>query len=121
MQKINLKSAFQSFSDHWSPKVAGDINDFQVKLAKFSGSFHWHQHENEDEMFLVVSGLLRIGFRDGNVDLEAGEMIIVPRGVEHCPESLSEECHVLMLERNTVLNTGNIITERTVANLDRLG
>jgi mannose-6-phosphate isomerase-like protein (cupin superfamily) len=120
MKKINLASAFQAFSDYWSPKVAGDINDFQVKLAKFSGAFHWHHHETEDELFLVVKGKLRMGFRDKNVDLEAGEMIIVPRGVEHCPEALSEECHVLLLEKNTVLNTGNVTNERTVTRLDRL-
>lgn len=119
-EKINLATAFQSFSDYWSPKVAGDINDFQVKLAKFNGAFQWHHHETEDELFLVVKGKLRMGFRDGNVDLEAGEMIVVPRGVEHCPEALSEECHVLLLEKNTVLNTGNVLNERTVTQLDQL-
>tara|TARA_R110000824_G_scaffold114380_5_gene264888 strand:- start:1444 stop:1812 length:369 start_codon:yes stop_codon:yes gene_type:complete len=118
--KINLADAFASFSDHWSPKVAGDINDAQVKLAKFEGRFDWHQHEQEDELFLVIKGRMRMGLRTGNVDLDEGEMIIVPHGVDHCPEALSAECHVLMLEPNTTLNTGNVMTEKTVKNLDRL-
>ncbi len=118
IDKVNLADAFASFSDHWSPKVAGDINDMQVKLAKFEGKFDWHHHEQEDELFLVVKGRMRIGLRSGDIDLEEGEMIIVPCGVEHCPESLSAECHVLMLEPKTTLNTGNVITEKTVRDLD---
>lgn len=118
IDKVNLADAFASFSDHWSPKVAGDINDMQVKLAKFEGKFDWHHHEQEDELFLVVKGRMRIGLRSGDIDLEEGEMIIVPRGVEHCPESLSAECHVLMLEPKTTLNTGNVIKEKTVRDLD---
>jgi len=120
MKKINLADAFASFSDHWSPKVAGGINDMQVKLAKFEGKFDWHHHEREDELFLVVKGRMRMGFRSEDVDLEEGEMIIVPHGVEHRPEALSAECHVLMLEPRTTLNTGNVLTEKTVSNLDRL-
>ena len=119
-QKVNLAGAFASFSDPWSPKVAGDINDMQVKLAKFEGKFDWHHHEQEDELFLVVKGRMRMGLRSGDIDLEEGEMIIVPHGVEHRPEALTEECHVLMLEPGTTLNTGNVVTERTVNNLDRL-
>jgi mannose-6-phosphate isomerase-like protein (cupin superfamily) len=120
MEKVNLAAAFQSFSDHWSPKVAGDINDFQIKLVKLKGEFHWHHHANEDELFLVVAGRLRMGFRDKNVDLEPGEFIIVPRGVEHRPEALTDECHVVLLEQNTTLNTGNVENERTVRRLARL-
>ena len=119
-QKVNLAGAFASFSDPWSPKVAGDINDMQVKLAKFEGKFDWHHHEREDELFLVVKGRMRMGLRSGDIDLEEGEMIIVPHGVEHCPEALSEQCHVLMLEPNTTLNTGTMETERTVSNPERL-
>jgi mannose-6-phosphate isomerase-like protein (cupin superfamily) len=120
LQKVNLADAFASFSDPWSPKVAGDINAMQIKLAKFDGKFDWHYHEQEDELFLVVKGKMRMGLRSGDIDLDEGEMIIVPHGVEHCPEALTDECHVLMLEPNTTLNTGNVITEKTVNNLDRL-
>ncbi len=122
MDEVNLAQAFATFSDHWSPKVAGDVGDFQVKLAKFKGSFHWHHHEREDELFLVVQGRLRMGFRDRPaVDLRPGEFIIVPHGVEHLPEALGDECHVLLLEPNTTLNTGNVENERTVRDLGRVG
>jgi mannose-6-phosphate isomerase-like protein (cupin superfamily) len=121
MDKVNLVAAFSRFSDHWSPKVAGDINDFQLKLAKFKGSFHWHHHDEEDELFLVISGRLRISLRDRTIELDAGEFMIVPRGVEHLPEALSDECHVVLLERNSTLNTGNVENDRTLRTLDRIG
>ena len=120
IDKVNLAEAFASFSDHWSPKVAGEINDAQVKLVKFEGKFDWHHHEQEDELFLVVKGVMRMGLRTGDIDVGEGEFIIVPQGVEHCPEALSGECHVLLLEPKSTLNTGNVITEKTVENLDRL-
>lgn len=120
IRKINLTDAFASFSEAWSPKVAGDINDMQVKIAKFEGRFDWHRHDQEDELFLVVKGRMRMGLRTGDIDLEEGEMIIVPHGVEHCPEALSADCHVLMLEPNTTLNTGTVVTDRTVKELDRI-
>ena len=118
--KVNLADAFGDISEYWSPRIAGDINDFQVKLAKFQGKFDWHHHDEEDELFLVVKGRLRMGLRTGDIDLDEGEMIIVPKGVEHCPEALTDECHVLMLEPGTTLNTGNRITDRTVTDLDRI-
>ena len=120
IEKVRLADAFASFSDHWSPKVAGDINDMQVKLAKFAGKFDWHHHEDEDELFLVVSGTMRMGLRSGDLDVGEGEFIIVPRGVEHRPEGLNGECHVLLLEPKTILNTGNVVTEKTVLKPDRL-
>ena len=120
IRKINLADAFASFTDHWSPKVAGDINEAQVKLVKFGGPFDWHHHEREDELFLVVKGTMRMGLRSGDIDVGEGEFIIVPKGVEHCPEALGSECHVVLLEPKTILNTGNVITEKTVNNLDRL-
>jgi mannose-6-phosphate isomerase-like protein (cupin superfamily) len=120
MDKVNLTQAFATFSDHWSPKVAGDVGDFQVKLAKFKGPFHWHHHELEDELFLVIEGRLRMTFRDGAVDLEPGEFIIVPHGIEHLPEALTEECNVMLLEPNTTMNTGNVVNERTVRDLGRV-
>ena len=119
-QKVNLADAFASFSEPWSPRVAGDINEMQVKLAKFDGRFDWHHHDEEDELFLVVKGRMRMGLRSGDIDLEEGEMIVVPHSVEHRPEALSEECHVLMLEPNTTLNTGTAETEKTVRNPERL-
>jgi mannose-6-phosphate isomerase-like protein (cupin superfamily) len=120
MEKVNLSHSFTLFNDHWSPKIVGDVNDSQVKLAKFAGTFHWHHHEHEDELFFVVAGRLRMGFRDRNVDLEPGEFIIVQKGVEHRPEALDPECHVMLLEPRTTLNTGNVINDRTVTDLQRL-
>ena len=120
MRKVNLAQAFATFSDHWNPRVAGELNGSQVKLAKISGRFDWHHHEAEDELFLVVSGRMRIGLRSGDIDLDPGEFIIVPHGTEHRPEALSEECHVMMFEPNTTLNTGNLDNERTRRVLDKV-
>ena len=120
LSKINLAEAFARFSDHWSPRVAGELNGQQVKLAKLQGPFIWHRHENEDELFLVVSGRLRIEFRDHQaVTLEEGEFLIVPRGVEHRPVA-DAEAHVVLFEPASTLNTGNVRNERTVAKLDRI-
>lgn len=120
MRKVNLKESFNLFSEHWSPKIVGDINNEYVKLAKFSGKFDWHHHEHEDKLFLVVSGRLRMGLRTGDIIIDEGEFIIVPKGVEHCPEALTEECCVVLLEPKSTLNTGNIVNERTVYELDNL-
>ena len=120
MNKVNLAAAFATFSDAWNPRVAGDINGFQVKLARFEGAFHWHHHEVEDELFLVVSGRMRMGFRDRDVDLDPGEFIIVPHGVEHRPEALTADCQVLMLEPATTLNTGTEENEHTRRTLERI-
>lgn len=120
MNKVNLAEAFARFSDAWSPRVAGDINGFQVKLVKLTGAFDWHHHEVEDELFLVVTGRMRMGLRTGDLDLEAGEFIIVPHGVEHRPEALTEVCEVLMLEPASTLNTGAIESERTRRTLERI-
>ena len=113
MHKVNLAEAFATFADHWSPRVAGQINDFQVKVVKLKGAFDWHHHDVEDELFLVVSGRMRMGLRDGDIEVGPGEFIVVPHGVEHRPEAITEECHVLLLEPGTTLNTGNVVTERT--------
>jgi mannose-6-phosphate isomerase-like protein (cupin superfamily) len=121
MNKINLAAAFATFDDAWNPRVAGDINSFQVKLVRLAGAFHWHHHEVEDELFLVVAGRMRMGFRDRAVDLEAGELIIVPHGVEHRPEALTDDCQVLLLEPATTLNTGNVENDRTRHDLERIG
>jgi mannose-6-phosphate isomerase-like protein (cupin superfamily) len=117
MRKINLGDAFATFDDCWSPKIAGEINDAYLKLVKFQGAFDWHHHEREDELFLVISGRMRMGLRTGDVDVGPGELIVIPRGVEHRPEALTAECHVVLLEPKTTLNTGNVASGRTVENL----
>jgi mannose-6-phosphate isomerase-like protein (cupin superfamily) len=118
-EPVNLATAFARFDDAWSPKIAGDVNDFQVKVVKLRGEFVWHHHEVEDELFLVVSGRLVMRFRDGDRTVEEGEFIIVPHGVEHCPFA-PNEAHVLLFERAGTLNTGTAGGARTVAELDRL-
>jgi len=118
---VSLAEAFAKFQEAWSPKIVGDVNDMQVKVVKLRGEFLWHHHDAEDELFLVVAGRLRMQLRDGDRDVGPGEFIIVPRGVEHCPRALTDEVHVMLLEPKTTLNTGNVVSERTVARLDRLG
>ena len=114
MEKVNLQAAFSRFSDPWSPKVAGTINDTQLKLVKLRGEFVWHHHESEDELFLVHKGSLLMRFRDGqDVRINTGEFLVVPRGVEHLPVA-EEECELTLLEPATTLNTGNVVNERTV-------
>ena len=119
MEKVNLREKLSLFSEHWSPRIVGELNGQQVKLAKLQGPFTWHHHENEDELFLVVKGRFRMELRDRNIDLEEGEFFIVPRGVEHRPVA-DEEAHVLLFEPATTLNTGNVRNERTVPELERL-
>lgn len=119
MKKVNLADAFRSFSEHWSPRIAGEVNDSHVKLVKLKGEFVWHHHEAEDELFLVIAGRMLMRFRDHDVWVEPGEFIVVPRGVEHMPVA-PEECAVLLLEPKTTVNTGNVTNERTVADLERL-
>ncbi len=120
MEVVNLAEKFTRFSEHWSPKIVGEINDMHVKLVKLSGEFVWHHHEQEDELFLVVKGRLRMQLRAGDQEIGPGEFIIVPRGIEHCPLALTDEVQVVLLEPKTTLNTGNVSNERTVAELDRI-
>ena len=123
MQVVNLAQKFAKFSDHWSPKIAGELNDSYVKLVKFSGEFVWHHHDNEDELFLVIDGAMRMHFRENDLerhcDVGPGEFVVVPRGVEHKPEGVGE-VQVLLLEPKTTLNTGNVQNERTREQLDRV-
>jgi mannose-6-phosphate isomerase-like protein (cupin superfamily) len=119
IEKVNLREKFGRFDERWSPKIAGEVNDSYVKLVKLEGEFVWHKHDAEDEMFLVVKGRLRIKLRDGEVDLDEGEFVIIPRGVEHLPVA-DEEAHVLLFEPKSVLNTGDVVNERTVAELGRV-
>jgi len=118
-EKVNLAEKLASFADHWAPRVIGDVNDCAIKLVKIRGEFVWHHHEAEDELFLVVKGRFRMEFRDHVVALEEGEMIVVPRGVEHRPVA-DEEAHVLLVEPSTTVNTGNVTEARTVPNPERI-
>jgi mannose-6-phosphate isomerase-like protein (cupin superfamily) len=117
--KVNLAEKLALFSDTWSPKIVGELNGQQVKLAKLEGEFVWHRHEREDELFLVLDGVLELELRDRRVRLERGELFIVPRGVEHLPRALPE-AHVLLLEPASTLNTGDVRNERTVETLQRI-
>jgi mannose-6-phosphate isomerase-like protein (cupin superfamily) len=119
IDKINLASKLSLFADHWSPKVIADLNGQQVKLVKFRGEFVWHHHETEDELFLVLDGRFRMDFRDHQIWLDPGEMIVVPRGVEHRPFA-QEEVSVLLFEPASTLNTGGAIDRRTVERPERL-
>jgi mannose-6-phosphate isomerase-like protein (cupin superfamily) len=112
--KVNLREKLALFDAHWEPKIVGELNGQHVKLVKFQGEFVWHHHEHEDELFLVVKGGFTMEFRDRNIALEEGEFLIVPRGVEHRPVA-EHEVHVLLFEPATTLNTGNVVTERTIA------
>ena len=119
VEKVNLADKFNQFHEYWSPRIAGDLNDSYVKLAKFKGEFLWHQHANEDELFLIVKGHLTIQLRDGAVELDPGEFVIIPRGVEHLPVA-EEEVQALLLEPKSTLNTGNVQSERTITHLKQV-
>ena len=118
-EKVNLAEKLELLHEYWSPKIVGELNDSHVKLVKFKGEFVWHFHEREDELFLVLRGRLLMKFRDREVRIKEGEFIIVPRGVEHLPVA-EEEVHVMLLEPKTTLNTGNVESERTIHQLERL-
>jgi mannose-6-phosphate isomerase-like protein (cupin superfamily) len=120
MRVVNLAETFAKFTDTWSPKLAGEVNDMHVKVVKLAGEFVWHHHEREDELFLVVAGRLRMRLRDGDRDVGPGEFIIVPHGTEHCPVALTDEVHVVLVEPKGTLNTGNVASERTVATLESI-
>jgi mannose-6-phosphate isomerase-like protein (cupin superfamily) len=113
MQKVNLAEQLARFSEHWSPRIVGELNGQHVRLVKLKGEFVWHHHEAEDELFLVLHGRLAMHFRDRVVHVAPGEFVIVPRGTEHKPAA-DEETHVLLFEPASTLNTGNVRNERTV-------
>ena len=119
MEKVTLASKFDSFSEHWSPKIVGELNGQHVKLVKFVGEFVWHHHDHEDEMFLVHRGHFRMELRDRDIELGAGDFLIVPRGGEHRPVA-DDEVEVILFEPAGTLNTGNVQNERTVAEPARL-
>lgn len=119
MDRVNLKDKFKLIKEFWDPKNIGELNGQVVKIARIKGEFIWHTHENEDEFFLVVKGRMLIKLRDRDVPLEEGEFFIVPRGVKHKPVA-EEEAHILMFEPQGTLNTGDVIDERTVEEVERI-
>jgi mannose-6-phosphate isomerase-like protein (cupin superfamily) len=119
MEKVNIAEKFSKISEYWKPRIAGELNGQQVKAVKFQGEFVFHHHENEDEMFLVVKGRFRMEFLDRHEWIEEGEFIVVPRGVEHRPVA-EEECWILLFEPSSTLNTGNVVNERTLEQLEHV-
>jgi mannose-6-phosphate isomerase-like protein (cupin superfamily) len=117
MEVVNLDDKLAKVKEYWSPKIVGELNDTYVKIVKFTGDFVWHHHDNEDELFLVVKGRLRMRFRDREEIVKPGEFIIVPRGVEHMPVA-DDEVEVVLIEPKTTLNTGNVRNERTLVELE---
>ncbi len=123
MRKVNLAEKLATFSDHFSPKIVAELNGQQVKLVKFQGDFVWHHHDAEDELFLVVKGSFRMGYREDGVEREMtigeGEFVTMPRGMEHRPAA-DQEVHILLFEPASTLNTGNVRGELTVEELERI-
>jgi len=119
MEKVNIAEKLALNDDHYVPRIVGELNGQLVKVVKFLGPFVWHHHDNEDEMFLVTQGKLRMELRDQAIDLGPGEFLIVPRGVEHRPVA-DEEVHVVLFEPATTLNTGNTRDEKTLEQLERI-
>ncbi|HWA59592.1 MAG TPA: cupin domain-containing protein [Gemmatimonadales bacterium] len=116
---INLAEKFSRFHDQWSPKIIAELNDSHVKLAKVQGEFVWHQHEHEDELFLILSGVLTIEFRDRTLTLAPGEMVVIPKGVEHRPVA-PEEVHIMLIEPKGIHHTGGVEDPRTVTEWQRI-
>jgi len=120
MEKVNIAEKLSLFSEHWSPKIVGELDDYEIKLVKVQGEFVWHKHDDEDEMFLVIDGELKIDFHDHTETLSSGEFLVVPKGVEHKPHAINE-CSALVMERKGVVNTGDAIPgDLTQDTLDRI-
>ncbi len=119
MEKVNLQEKLSLFSEHWKPKLVGSIDDYEIKLVKLQGDFVWHKHDAEDELFLVIKGVLGMDFRDRRVMIEAGEFIVVPKGVEHKPFA-DETCEIMLLEKRGVINTGDVDDPRRVERPERI-
>jgi len=119
MNKVNLIQKFGLFNEYWSPKIVGELNGQLVKLGKFEGEFVWHKHDEEDELFYVVKGSFRMELRDQNIDMTEGDMIVIPKGVEHRPVA-EKEAWVMLFEPASTLNTGNVTDEKTLYVLDRI-
>lgn len=119
INKVNINQKLKQFSDYWNPRIVGELNGQQIKLSKFSGEFIWHKHDHEDEMFLIIEGHFKMELRDKTIELEQGEFVIIPKGVEHKPVAVGE-VHVMLFEPATTLNTGNAKNEFTREVLERI-
>ena len=119
IEVVNLRDKFAKFTDHWRPRVVGELNDTFVKLAKIKGEFVWHHHDEEDELFFIAKGRLLMKFRNREMWINEGEFLIVPRGVEHCPMA-PEEVQIMLVEPKSTVNTGNVVSERTVTEFERI-
>lgn len=119
MEKVNLAEKFAMFSDHWSPKIVETIDDYDIKVVKVEGDFVWHQHDDADEMFFVIKGELDMDYRDKRVTLGPGELVVVPKGVEHKPHA-ANECEILLLERKGLVNTGDAENSELTAEVERI-
>ena len=115
MRKINLKDKLSMFSEYWSPKIVAEMNDYHIKLVKIKGDFVWHNHDDTDETFIVIEGKMKIEFEDKTVELNEGEMYVIPKGVNHKPFA-EEECKIMIIEPSGVVNTGNIESDLTASN-----
>jgi mannose-6-phosphate isomerase-like protein (cupin superfamily) len=118
MTPINLNEKYNKFSEAWHPYIVGELNENYVKLARLQGEFVWHKHEQEDELFVVLKGTLIMDFRDKTVEINPGEILIVPKGVEHCPRTNDEEVRVMLIEPKTTAHTGDVKSELTVEKLE---
>ena len=120
IEKVSIADKMALFSEHWTPKIVGELNDYHIKLVKFQGDFVWHQHDDTDEMFLVIDGSFTMKLRDGDIDINQGEFIIIPQGVEHCP-SAENEVQVMLFEKAGTVNTGDAgNSEKTASQLEKL-
>lgn len=119
MKKINLKNKFNLFNDHWNPRIIGEMNGQDIKIAKVKGEFIWHNHKNEDELFLIIKGTLKIQFSDKTIELNKGEILIVPKGIEHKPIA-EEEVWLLLFEPNSTKHTGNIKSNITIDKFEKI-
>ena len=115
MNKVNLSEKFSLFSEHWTPKIIAELNDYQIKIVKVKGDFVWHNHSNTDEFFFVIDGTLFIEFQSKTMQLDAGELYVVPQGIQHRPYA-KEECKILLIEPQGVVNTGEADSELTASN-----
>ncbi len=115
MEKINLKEKLSMFSEHWSPKIVAEMNDYHIKLVKIKGDFVWHNHDDTDETFIVIEGKMKIEFEDKTIELNEGEMYVVPKGVNHKPFA-EEECKIMLIEPTGVVNTGDVVSDLTSSN-----
>lgn len=118
METINLSEKFSKFKEHWHPYIIGELNENFIKLAKLQGDFVWHKHDDEDELFVVQQGTLIMDFRDKTEEVKAGEILTVPKGVEHRPRTNGEEVFIILIEPKETKHTGNVITEKTVTELE---